>query len=280
MQIYSFLFKWKKNCQPNFKKKVSLQFVRTVYVCSNQLVASFEEAKKNRMSQIENELETSRLLRDWYRIHKRELPWRESSDPYIIWISEIILQQTRVAQGMDYFLRFTERFPDVASLASAEEDEVLKYWQGLGYYSRARNLHAAAKDIMERFGGIFPERYEDVISLKGIGEYTAAAIVSFVWNQPYPVVDGNVFRVLSRPVCGRYSDRYAQREKSLYGTGRLGDGPAVCRATQPGYNGIGRLAMRAAKSGLRSLSVERALRCLWGGRCADLSGETEKDQDA
>ena len=237
MQIYSFLFKWKKNCQPNFKKKVSLQFVRTVYVCSNQLVASFEEAKKNRMSQIENELETSRLLRDWYRIHKRELPWRESSDPYIIWISEIILQQTRVAQGMDYFLRFTERFPDVASLASAEEDEVLKYWQGLGYYSRARNLHAAAKDIMERFGGIFPERYEDVISLKGIGEYTAAAIVSFVWN-------------------------------------------AVCRATQPGYNGIGRLAMRAAKSGLRSLSVERALRCLWGGRCADLSGETEKDQDA
>lgn len=139
MQIYSFLFKWKKNCQPNFKKKVSLQFVRTVYVCSNQLVASFEEAKKNRMSQIENELETSRLLRDWYRIHKRELPWRESSDPYIIWISEIILQQTRVAQGMDYFLRFTERFPDVASLASAEEDEVLKYWQGLGYYSRARN---------------------------------------------------------------------------------------------------------------------------------------------
>ena len=111
MQIYSFLFKWKKNCQPNFKKKVSLQFVRTVYVCSNQLVASFEEAKKNRMSQIENELETSRLLRDWYRIHKRELPWRESSDPYIIWISEIILQQTRVAQGMDYFLRFTERFP-------------------------------------------------------------------------------------------------------------------------------------------------------------------------
>ena len=270
MQIYSFLFKWKKNCQPNFKKKVSLQFVRTVYVCSNQLVASFEEAKKNRMSQIENELETSRLLRDWYRIHKRELPWRESSDPYIIWISEIILQQTRVAQGMDYFLRFTERFPDVASLASAEEDEVLKYWQGLGYYSRARNLHAAAKDIMERFGGIFPERYEDVISLKGIGEYTAAAIVSFVWNQPSAFA----------PVCGRYSDRYAQREKSLYGTGRLGDGPPVCRTTQPGHNGIGRLAMRAAKSGLRSLSVERALRCLWGGRCADLSGETEKDQNA
>ena len=132
------------------------------------------------MSQIENELEISRLLRGWYQKHKRELPWRESSDPYIIWISEIILQQTRVAQGMDYFLRFTRRFPDLVSLASAEEDEVLKYWQGLGDYSRARNLHAAAKDIMERFGGVFPQQYKDVISLKGIGEYTAAAIVSFV----------------------------------------------------------------------------------------------------
>ena len=110
------------------------------------------------MSQIENDLETSRLLRDWYRKHKRELPWRESSDPYIIWISEIILQQTRVVQGMDYFIRFTGRFPDVASLASAEEDEVLKYWQGLGYYSRARNLHTAAKDVMERFGGVFPNQ--------------------------------------------------------------------------------------------------------------------------
>ena len=150
------------------------------------------------MLQMENELEISRLLCGWYRTHKRELPWRESSDPYIIWISEIILQQTRVAQGMNYFLRFIKRFPDVLSLASADEDEVLKFWLGLGYYSRARNLHAAARDIMVRFDGKFPERYEDVISLKGVGEYTAAAIVSFVWNQPYPVVDGNVFRVLSR----------------------------------------------------------------------------------
>lgn len=152
----------------------------------------------NRILQIENELETSAKLLVWYEEHKRPLPWRDSDDPYIIWISEIILQQTRVVQGMDYFLHFTERFPDVASLASAEVDEVMKYWQGLGYYSRARNLHAAAKDIMERFGGTFPNQYKDVLSLKGIGEYTAAAIVSFVWNQPYPVVDGNVFRVLSR----------------------------------------------------------------------------------
>ncbi len=143
-------------------------------------------------------LNISALLQEWYRVNKRELPWRNTSDPYLIWISEIILQQTRVLQGMDYFLRFTERFPDIATLAAAGEDEVLKYWQGLGYYSRARNLHAAAKDVMDRFGGIFPSGYADVLSLKGIGEYTAAAIVSFAWNRPYPVVDGNVFRVLAR----------------------------------------------------------------------------------
>lgn len=150
------------------------------------------------MLQVENKLETSRALLVWYNEHKRDLPWRQTKDPYIIWISEIILQQTRVAQGLEYFLRFTQRFPNVASLAMADEDEVLKYWQGLGYYSRARNLHVAAKSILEQFGGIFPQKYRDVLSLKGVGEYTAAAIVSFAWNQPYPVVDGNVFRVLSR----------------------------------------------------------------------------------
>ncbi|MDH6306663.1 A/G-specific adenine glycosylase [Parabacteroides sp. PF5-5] len=143
-------------------------------------------------------MEISDILIAWYQKHKRDLPWRSLNDPYLIWISEIILQQTRVAQGLDYFLRFTERFPNVRSLAEAEEDEVLKYWQGLGYYSRARNLHAAAHQVMERFGGEFPTEYKDVLSLKGIGEYTAAAIVSFVWNKPYPVVDGNVFRVLAR----------------------------------------------------------------------------------
>ncbi|MDR1808960.1 MAG: A/G-specific adenine glycosylase [Prevotella sp.] len=137
-------------------------------------------------------------LSNWYNQNKRTLPWRDVCDPYIIWISEIILQQTRVEQGYGYFLRFTERFPDVASLSNADEEEVLKLWQGLGYYSRARNLHAAAKDIMQRFGGVFPQKRDDVLSLKGIGEYTAAAIVSFAYNQPFAVVDGNVFRVLSR----------------------------------------------------------------------------------
>ena len=143
-------------------------------------------------------LDISRLLIDWYELNKRMLPWRETRDPYLIWVSEIILQQTRVAQGLDYYLRFTERFPTVAHLAAAEEDEVLKYWQGLGYYSRARNLHAAAKMVMDRFGGQFPHTHEEVLSLKGVGAYTAAAIVSFAWNEPYPVVDGNVYRVLAR----------------------------------------------------------------------------------
>jgi A/G-specific adenine glycosylase len=138
------------------------------------------------------------ILAAWYAEHKRDLPWRGTDDPYIIWISEVILQQTRVAQGMDYFLRFTERFPNVKELAGATEDEVLAYWQGLGYYSRARNLREAARTVMERFGGRFPADYRDIRSLRGIGDYTAAAIASFARNQPYPVVDGNVFRLLTR----------------------------------------------------------------------------------
>lgn len=144
-----------------------------------------------------NGLFALRLLA-WYRIHKRELPWRETTDPYRIWISEIILQQTRVVQGWNYFNKFIQRFPTVAALASAHEDEVMTCWQGLGYYSRARNLHAAAKQIMEQFNGAFPVCYEDVLSLKGIGAYTAAAICSFAYRAPYAVVDGNVYRVLSR----------------------------------------------------------------------------------
>ena len=143
-------------------------------------------------------MEIAKTLIHWYAENKRELPWRETTDPYRIWISEIILQQTRVVQGLEYFNRFMERFPDVRSLAEAGEDEVMKYWQGLGYYSRARNLHAAAKEIMERFRGEFPQTHPEVLSLKGIGEYTAAAICSFAWRQPYAVVDGNVYRILAR----------------------------------------------------------------------------------
>ncbi len=150
------------------------------------------------MNKKESDKLISSLLQYWYAQHKRSLPWRETKAPYVVWISEIILQQTRVNQGNDYFLRFIERFPDIKSLAEASEDDVLKIWQGLGYYSRARNLYTAAKQVMEKFDGVFPSSYSDILSLKGVGEYTAAAVASIVYNLPYPVVDGNVFRVLSR----------------------------------------------------------------------------------
>ena len=140
----------------------------------------------------------ARKLIDMYRIQQRDLPWRNTNDPYRIWISEIILQQTRVAQGLNYYNRFIERFPDVHSLAAADEREVLKYWQGLGYYSRARNLHASACMIEKNHEGVFPSDYKTILSLRGIGEYTAAAIASIAFGAPYPVVDGNVFRFLSR----------------------------------------------------------------------------------
>ncbi len=139
-----------------------------------------------------------RKLMDWYLAERRELPWRRTKDPYKIWISEIVLQQTRVDQGIAYYERLVNLFPDVYSLAAATEESVLKAWQGLGYYSRARNLHHAAKDIVQRFGGLFPEEFTDIITLKGIGDYTAAAIASIAFDQPRPVLDGNVMRVVSR----------------------------------------------------------------------------------
>lgn len=136
-----------------------------------------------------------RLL-EWYSEHGRDLPWRKTNDAYRIWVSEIILQQTRVVQGYEYYLRFVRRFPTVEALANAGEDEVMQQWQGLGYYSRARNLHAAAKQILEL--GHFPDSYDEIRKLKGVGNYTAAAIASFAFGLPHAVVDGNVYRVLSR----------------------------------------------------------------------------------
>jgi A/G-specific adenine glycosylase len=140
----------------------------------------------------------SKALIQWYLQSKRDLPWRNDTNPYTIWLSEIMLQQTRVAQGLPYYLRFTTAFPTVLDLANADEEEVLKLWQGLGYYSRARNLHKTAKQIAFEFSGEFPKNYNELLNLKGIGEYTAAAIASFAYNENVPVVDGNVFRVLSR----------------------------------------------------------------------------------
>ena len=138
------------------------------------------------------------LLLQWYLQNKRDLPWRKTTDAYPIWLSEIMLQQTRVAQGMPYFLSFMERFPTVFDLAKADEEQVLKLWQGLGYYSRARNMHKTAQIIASECNGEFPNNYTDLLKLKGIGDYTAAAIASFAFNEVVPVVDGNVFRVLSR----------------------------------------------------------------------------------
>jgi A/G-specific adenine glycosylase len=134
----------------------------------------------------------------WYLMNRRDLPWRQSKDPYKIWLSEIIMQQTRISQGMDYYLKFTSEYETVLELASASEEEVLKLWQGLGYYSRARNLHTTAKYIAGHLKGKFPESHKELIQLKGVGDYTASAIASIAFDLPHATVDGNVYRVLSR----------------------------------------------------------------------------------
>ena len=137
-------------------------------------------------------------LINWYEESHRDLPWRNNPSPYEVWISEVILQQTRVNQGMDYYLHFTKKWPTVNDLAQASEEEVLKMWQGLGYYSRARNLHHCAKQVVEQYKGEFPSDFEKLKQLKGIGNYTSAAIASIAYNLPHAVVDGNVYRVLAR----------------------------------------------------------------------------------
>jgi adenine-specific DNA glycosylase len=134
----------------------------------------------------------------WYQAHKRNLPWRHTHDPYKIWLSEIILQQTRVAQGLPYYQRFIEKYPVIEDLAHAEEEEVLRLWQGLGYYSRARNLHICARVVVNELGGKFPGTYKELLQLKGVGKYTAGAIASTAFKESVPVVDGNVYRVLAR----------------------------------------------------------------------------------
>jgi A/G-specific adenine glycosylase len=143
-------------------------------------------------------MDLSQILMEWYRQNQRDLPWRGTNDPYAIWLSEVILQQTRVEQGMPYWFRFLETFPTVTDLANADEQEVLRLWQGLGYYSRARNLQSAAKVIRDDYNGVFPSQYGQIRSLKGIGDYTAAAIGSIAFDLPHAVVDGNVYRFLSR----------------------------------------------------------------------------------
>mgnify|MGYP006374335401 FL=1 len=162
-----------------------------------------------------NLMSFSTILIDWYLKNKRELPWRNTTNPYHIWLSEIILQQTRVNQGLPYFESFTSNFPSINDLANATEDEVLKLWQGLGYYSRARNLHATAKFISANLNGIFPKQYDEIIKLKGIGPYTAAAIASFAYKEQVAVVDGNVFRVISR-YFGIFDDISTSKTRNVF----------------------------------------------------------------
>ena len=185
----------------------------------------------------------------WFESQGRDLPWRDTRDPYRIWIAEVILQQTRIAQGIKYFYRFVERFPDVQTLASAHQDEVLKYWEGLGYYSRARNLHAAAKQVVEKYEGKFPQHYTELQKLRGIGPYTARAIGSFAFGNQTGVIDGNVLRVMSR-VLGDFSpvnqqstrkkfqeiiDQWVKNVDSRnFNNGIMDIGSVVCTPTQPG----------------------------------------------
>ncbi len=147
-----------------------------------------------------NDIETTfaPTLEQWYTIHKRNLPWRHTTDPYRIWLSEVILQQTRVAQGKPYYERFVDAYPTIAHMAQADERDLLRLWQGLGYYSRARNLHQTARFVTTNLEGKFPSNYHDLLKMKGIGTYTAAAIASFAFGERVPVVDGNVYRVLAR----------------------------------------------------------------------------------
>jgi A/G-specific adenine glycosylase len=163
----------------------------------------------------ERDFNFGQQLAQWYQMHKRDLPWRNTNDPYLIWLSEVILQQTRVAQGLPYYEKFAATYPTVIDLAAASEQEVLRLWQGLGYYSRARNMHTTARMVVEKYDGIFPGNYSDLLQLKGIGPYTAAAIASFASNEPVAVVDGNVYRVLSR-VYGIADDVDSHKGKQFF----------------------------------------------------------------
>ncbi|TSC56243.1 MAG: A/G-specific adenine glycosylase [Parcubacteria group bacterium Gr01-1014_18] len=184
----------------------------------------------------------------WFALHQRVLPWREIRTPYRSWISEIMLQQTQVDTVVPYFLRWMEKYPDVETLSRASEEEIVKMWEGLGYYSRAKNILRSAKMIMERWGGRFPENYDDILSLPGIGEYTAGAILSIAMKKPYPIVDGNVMRVYSRllrddtdisSTAGKkhfwkIAEKYLDREKPhLYNEALMELGALVCTPANP-----------------------------------------------
>ncbi|MFY7963416.1 MAG: A/G-specific adenine glycosylase [Chitinophagaceae bacterium] len=188
-------------------------------------------------------------LLHWHRhFNKRMMPWKGEKNPYKIWLSEIILQQTRVEQGLAYYNKFVTKYPNIQSLANAKDDDVFKLWEGLGYYSRCRNLLHAAREVAEKYNAVFPDKYNDILSLKGIGSYTAAAIASFAYNQPYAVLDGNVYRVLSRVFAidlaidsnegKKYFTALSQslidvEQPALYNQAIMDLGATVCKPQQP-----------------------------------------------
>lgn len=202
----------------------------------------------DRGNRLLNHSEFSIQVLNWYKANKREMPWRETKDPYKIWISEIMLQQTRVDQAWPFFERFISQFPTVFDLAKANQQQVLKAWEGLGYYSRARNLHAASKMIVEEFGGKLPEKYDEIIKLKGIGPYTAAAITSIAFGKPNAVVDGNVIRVITRyygieedirssrttkEVQAHVDELISRDQPAEFNQGMMEIGSTVCKPSNP-----------------------------------------------
>lgn len=212
-------------------------------------------------------------ITDWYRQNSRDLPWRSTKNAYFIWLSEVILQQTRVDQGRSYYEKFVAEFPIIDLLAAAEEEKVLKLWQGLGYYSRARNLHRTAKLVVEHFNGTFPANYKELLSLKGIGPYTAAAIASFAYDLPHAVVDGNVYRVLSRyfgiddPIDSTIGKKNFQlladsliphNAPALFNQAIMEYGALVCTPVNPDCEGCALVASCA--SGRSKLYLERPVK--------------------
>lgn len=203
---------------------------------------------KNTIPESSEHYTIGQKLLDWYSVHGRNLPFRNTQDPYKIWICEIIFQQTRIQQGIEHYRRFVKRFPDAESLYHATDDEVLLYWKGLGYYSRAMNLHKASAQIVENFGGKFPKNYEDILKLKGVGKYTAAAISSICFGENMAAVDGNFYRVLSRLFADDFDiskpqafDYFSQLAKRIMPENRAGDfnqammdlGSEVCKPKNP-----------------------------------------------
>jgi A/G-specific adenine glycosylase len=210
---------------------------------------------------------------NWYSKNKRDLPWRNTQNPYLIWLSEVILQQTRVDQGMPYYLKFTDKYPTIKRLAAAKDDEVMKLWQGLGYYNRAKNMLKTARLIVDEHDGAFPNTYEKLLTLTGIGPYTAAAIASFAYNEPKAVVDGNVYRVLSRvfaidePINGTQGKKiFAQLAQEIMDTANPATynqaimelGATVCKPTSPkcGECALGLLCLAKKKGITNQLPVK------------------------